>query len=46
MTRLDRIYENLDEEIFKLVDRNKDVIRQVLDYLNEEDDTTEQNIPG
>ena len=41
MKRIDRIYQNLDEEIFKLVDRNKDVIRQVLDYLNEEDDTTE-----
>ena len=38
MTRLEKIYENLDEEIFKLVDRNKNVIRQVLDYLNEEDD--------
>lgn len=38
MTRLDKIYNNIDEEILRLVDKHQDILREVINYLNEEVD--------
>ena len=45
MTHLERIQQNQDEEIIRLITKHRGLLRSVLDYLNqdeEQEDGTEQ----
>lgn len=45
MKKLDKLFSNMDEEIYRLMYKHKDTLREVLDYL-EREENIEEDEPG